>query len=474
MSNTILNIDPTIFREYDIRGEVDKQLTPAFAELLGFALGQIVREGGGKLVVVGRDHRPSGVGLSNAMIKGLNAAGCDVGDIGITPTPVGYWTAITKNADAGVQITGSHNPPQYNGFKMTLKGGAFYGAEIQALRVRLDELAEQPQKTSADTINGKVHQWNVLADYLDDVEGRSKKAARPLKVVIDAGNGTGGMSALPLYERLGYTVIPLFCDPDGSFPNHHPDPTVEENLIDLRKAVAAHNADIGIAFDGDADRIGVIDRDGSVVWGDRLMIVLARAVLKEVPGAAIIGEVKCSKAMYDAIHEAGGKAVMWKAGHSLIKTKMKELDSPLAGEMSGHIFFKHRYYGFDDAAYAGARLLEILGESGAASIADLLKDVPEYVSTPEIRVDCPEEKKFALVDAVRSEFQKEAAGTSDIVNIVDVDGVRVEWADGWGLVRASNTQPILVLRFEADTESRAQEIESLFNARIEQARRVLL
>jgi phosphomannomutase/phosphoglucomutase len=304
----------------------------------------------------------------------------------------------------------------------------------------------------------------VVEAYLDELVENLSPVGRKLKIVVDAGNGVGGITAIPLFERMGCEVIPLYCELDGTFPNHHADPTVEENLADLKRSVLGHGADLGLAFDGDADRIGVVDRNAEVIWGDKLMILLSRALLKEEPGAVIIGEVKCSKTLYDDIAAHGGKPIMWITGHSLIKAKMKEEKAALAGEMSGHIFYKHRYYGFDDAAYAGGRLLEIMGAT-EASVSELLADVPKTVSTPELRMDCPENIKFNLVKRVIESFKKRAE--SEPFSVIDIDGARVEWEDGWGLVRCSNTQPILVLRFEAQDEVRLKEIRQVVEAEIE-------
>lgn len=441
-----------IFREYDIRGIVGTHLTAAFAEHLGRAVGTWVKRGKGRTLVVGQDCRTHGSELVNALAKGAASTGCDVVGIGVVPTPVGYWAIQHLKADGGVQVTGSHNPPEYNGFKMTLLGKSLHGSDIQSLRQMI-------AKSDYEQGQGQIRQQEIVNAYIRELGQNLRPAQAPFKVVIDAGNGCGGITAVELYQQLGYEVVPTFCEPDGTFPNHHPDPTVEKNLEALKANVRKHQADIGIAFDGDADRIGVVDKDGTVIWGDRLMIVLSRALLQEVPGAAIIGEVKCSKTLYDDIRAKGGQGIMWRTGHSLIKSKMKELGAQLAGEMSGHIFYKHRFYGFDDAVYAGGRLLEILSTK-KSSISELLKDVPATVSTPELRRDCPEAMKVKLVKKATEYFQQGSARGG--YRVVDIDGARVEWSDGWGLVRCSNTQPILVLRFEAQTEKRLTEIRELF------------
>jgi phosphomannomutase / phosphoglucomutase len=347
-----MKVPSEVFREYDVRGLVGEQLTPELARLLGKAVGTVVRRAGKSRVVVGRDHRASGPELAQGLMDGLTSTGCNAIAIGVCPTPVGYWAIEHLKADGGgVQITGSHNPPEYNGFKMTLLGRALHGEEIQGLKKLIE-------KDDFETGAGSVSEERVLDAYIAELAKTLRPAERRLKIVVDAGNGTGGMTGVPLYQKLGYEVIPLFCEPDSRFPHHHPDPTVEKNLADLRREVTARGADLGIAFDGDADRIGVIDEKGGILWGDRLLILLARSVLRDVPGGTIIGEVKCSKTLYDDVAKHGGKPLMWKAGHSLIKSKMKETNAPLAGEMSGHVFFKHRYYGFDDAEafLAGARL----------------------------------------------------------------------------------------------------------------------
>jgi len=458
-----------IFREYDVRGVFGTDLSANVARLLGRAVGTTVRRGAARdqpVVVVGRDCRASGVELSGALSEGIASCGVKVLDIGVVPTPVQYWAIERFGADGGVCVTGSHNPPEYNGFKLTLLGRSLYGEHIQALRRLID--AGDFATASAPAA---IEQREVIADYLDDLGGSLQKPSRKLKIVVDCGNGTAGLTTVPLYEALGCDVVPLFCEPDSTFPNHHPDPSQEENLVDLRKAVASEGADIGLAFDGDGDRVGVIDRNGDIIWGDKLMILLSRALLQESPGATIIGEVKCSKTFFDDVAANGGKPLMWKAGHSLIKAKMKETGALLAGEMSGHIFYKHRYYGFDDATYAGGRLLEVLG-SETKPLDELLADVPETFSTPELRVDCPESIKFELVDRVTESLKKKADIVGDF-RVIDTDGARAEWNDGWGLVRCSNTQPLLVLRFEAQNEARLAEIRAYVEHEVGEQRRTL-
>lgn len=443
-------VHPHIFREYDIRGLVDEDLHEESVSLIARGLAAMLGQGKGR-VVLGRDCRTSSTCFRDVFVEALTSCGVDVVDVGVGPTPLVYYGAQVLDDVGGlVMITGSHNPPEYNGFKIGVGKTTMYGAEIQRLR-HLIEAGDFPKG------RGEVLHEDLLERYLEDVASRLRLGSRRPKVVIDAGNGVGGILAAPLLERLGIPMEGMYLEPDGSFPNHHPDPTVEENLRDLRERVLATGADVGIAFDGDADRLGVIDDRGNVLWGDRLTILYARAVLREEPGAAVVGEVKCSQSMYDEIERLGGKPVMWKAGHSLIKAKMKETDAALAGEMSGHVFFRNRWYGFDDAIYAAARLLEILSHEGDP-LSRLLDDVPPTHSSPEIRRDAgTEERKFALVQAATEHFRREGH------RVIDVDGARVVFPDGaWGLVRASNTQPILVLRFEAGSEERLREVEGLF------------
>ncbi len=456
-----MKIAQEIFREYDIRGIYGRDLTADVARALGKSVGTHIRNAGKSRVVVGRDNREHGKILEDAFAEGLASTGCTALLIGVTPTPVNYWAIKHLEADGGVQITGSHNPPEYNGFKLTLLGKSLYGDQIQALRQTIEKDA---------FVNGKggSQQAPVLDAYVADCVKLLKKPAKKLKVVLDGGNGVGGITAMPVLTELGYDIVPLFIEPDSNYPNHHPDPTVEKNLADLKKKVAETKADIGIAFDGDADRIGVVDADGTAIWGDRLMILLSRAVLAEAPGAAIIGEVKCSKTLYDDIAKHGGKPIMWRTGHSLIKEKMKESGAELAGEMSGHIFFKHRYYGFDDACYTAGRLLEILA-GGSGSVGERLKDVPMMHATPELRMDVTEATKFPIVKKVTEAFKARKDGSK----VIDIDGARVEWNDGWGLVRASNTTPILVMRFEAQSAARAQELQALFETEIARVRKEL-
>jgi len=446
-----------IFREYDIRGLVDKDLTLDVVEKLGLGLGTVIRRKGGTSVVVGRDCRESSTRFRDALCQGLTATGLDVLDIGVVPTPLTYFAANTLPVDGLAMITGSHNPPEYNGFKTGAGKTTFHGAEIQALR-KLIEAGDFVRAARP----GTVKPFDIVTPYNHFVRQTVKVGRTGMKVVVDAGNGTGGEVAVPLLRAMGFDVVPLFCEMDARFPNHHPDPTVLENLQDLIRAVKEHKAEVGIAYDGDSDRIGVVDDQGNVLWGDQLMILFSRYVLKEAPGAAIVGEVKCSYTLYDDIRAKGGKAVMWKAGHSLIKAKMKETGAVVGGEMSGHMFFADRFLGYDDAIYAAARLLEILARS-SGGILDLLDGLPAAFATPEIRVDCPDTLKFAVAGRVRDMLARDWP-------INDVDGVRADFGDGWGLVRASNTQPALVLRFEASSEARRDELRRLVEGVLATAR----
>jgi phosphomannomutase/phosphoglucomutase len=415
----------------------ERDFDARFARRLGQAFGTLVAERGAELVAVGRDCRLTSEPYAAALGDGLRAAGVDVVDVGMCPTPLLYFAIFHWQLGGGVQVTGSHNPPDYNGFKLCLGTEALHGDRIQALRRRMET---GPLRTGA----GRLESRPVIGAYQEHVARSLGSLGRPVAVVVDAGNGAGGPVAPALYERLGAQVTALFCDPDGRFPNHHPDPTVVENMQHLIARVRETGAELGIAFDGDADRIGVVDADGRIIWGDELLVLYARDVLSRNPGAIVVSEVKCSQRLYDDVERHGGRAIMWKAGHSLLKAKMKETGALLGGEMSGHVFFGERWFGFDDGIYAGARLLDILGRSGK-TVRELLADLPPAATTPEIRIDCPDELKFRVADRVRDAFR--AAGH----DLIDLDGVRVRFPHGWGLLRASNTQPALVMRFEADT-----------------------
>lgn len=426
-------LKPTIFREYDIRGVAETEFQSADVEYLGRAIGAYLQRHSGNNLTLGTDTRLSSERLANALTRGLLATGCDVTDVGVVSTPLLYYSVFHLQATGAVMITGSHNPPEYNGFKVVSGTTTIHGAEIQEIRKIIetgDYLAGQGTRKTAD----------VITPYVDEVASQFHWARR-LKVVLDAGNGTAGPTMHRLLERLNCEAIELFFDMDGTFPNHHPDPTVPANLKDLIGAVKQHGAELGIAFDGDADRIGAIDENGNVLWGDQLLLIYGREILQRKPGATFIGEVKCSQVMYDELRRLGGNPIMYRTGHSLIKAKMKEVHAELAGEMSGHMFFADRYYGYDDALYAACRLIEIVAKSGQPLSAQL-SGVPVMVSTPEIRVDCSDEAKFEVVKRVADHFRK-------VHQVVDIDGVRVLFPQGWGLVRASNTQPVLVLRFEA-------------------------
>jgi phosphomannomutase/phosphoglucomutase len=441
-----MSIHPGIFRQYDIRGIVDRDLTTESATAIGKAYATLLRDRGIQgTVSVGRDNRPSGGMLRDALVEGLTSAGANVVDIGVVPTPLLYWSLHHLPVVGGIQITGSHNPPEYNGFKLCVGHDSLHGDGIIALRQLIEggDLA---------TGSGSVRSERVIDRYVDDIVTRTGPLKRRLKVVIDCGNGVGAVVSRDLFERLGVDASYIFCESDGTFPNHHPDPTVVENLHDIIREVKAKRADLGIAFDGDADRIGVVDDRGEIIWGDHILILYARDVLARTgEGQPIIFDVKCSQALPHAIEAAGGTAVMWKTGHSLIKERMKQMRAPLAGEMSGHMFFAEGFYGHDDALYGAARLLRIVAASGK-SVQEMLGDVPKFVSTPELRVDCPDELKFDIVDRAVKHFRA-------LYDVIDVDGVRVLFGDGWGLIRASNTQPVLVTRYEALTRDRLDAIQ---------------
>jgi phosphomannomutase / phosphoglucomutase len=453
-------MDTNIFREYDIRGIVGTQLTDENVVILGRAIGTFCREHGAKRIAIGYDARESSPRFYEILTAGLTVSGCDVVNIGRVPTPVLYHTVFTREVDGGVMITGSHNPPDHNGFKICLGRDALFGSQIQELRDIALSLTQPSGSECTSPHVSKGGSLSVMEEYCRDIVSRVTMGTRKIKAVIDAGNGMGSVTAVPVYRELGVELIELFTEPDSSFPNHHPDPTVEENLTDLIEAVRENGADVGIAFDGDGDRIGVVDETGRVIWGDELMVLFSRALLKERPGSTIIAEVKCSQTLFDDIAAHGGKAIMWKAGHSLIKAKMKETNAALAGEMSGHIFFADRFYGFDDATYAGARLIEILSKA-ARPLSALLADIPKTFSTPEIRVDCPDDRKFGLVKSIAEYFSHDH-------EVITIDGARIVFDHGWGLVRASNTQAILVLRFEADSQTALNEIRNTVEAKLEE------
>lgn len=444
-------MNPNIFREYDIRGIVGLQLTTDTVATLAHAIGTFFHQNGARRIAIGYDARVSSPLFCELLTVGFNASGCDVVLIGMVPTPVLYHTAFTRNVDGGVMITGSHNPPDHNGFKICLGKSTLFGSQIQEIK----EIALAGNFAEG---SGAVEQIEVLDEYCRDIVSRISLGPRKLKAVVDAGNGMGGVTGVPVYSKLGIELVELFTEPDSSFPNHHPDPTVTENLADTINAVRETGADIGIAFDGDGDRIGIVDENGRIIWGDELMVLLSRSILETNPGATIIAEVKCSQTLFDDIAAHGGTAIMWKAGHSIIKAKMKETNAALAGEMSGHIFFADRFYGFDDATYAGARVLEILSNTDKP-LSALLADLPKTSSTPELRVDCSDETKFDVVARVAEYFARDT-------QVITIDGARILFENGWGLVRASNTQAILVLRFEADSDEHLSEIRKVVEDKV--------
>jgi phosphomannomutase/phosphoglucomutase len=436
-----LDVPSFIFRQYDIRGVVDQELTAPIAHAIGRAVTTIARAriGGDPRLAVGRDNRPSGEILARAVRDGVAQTGGTAVDVGVLPTPALYLALHELQVDGGVQVTGSHNPPEFNGFKMVAAGETLHGDDIQEIRRIIEEDA-------ADGGTGGLEaDDSMLSRYVEAIVSRNAPIARPVKVVVDCGNGSASLAAEQVLSRLGADAIPLFCESDGTFPNHHPDPTVPEYLVDLQEAVRRTGAELGIAFDGDGDRIGAVDENGAIVYGDQLLVLYGRDLAERVgTGHAVIFDVKCSDVLGGALRAVGLEPVIWKTGHSLIKAKMKELAAPLAGEMSGHMFFGGDYYGFDDALFAAARLLSIVARGGGP-LSTLLADLPQTHTTPELRVDCPEERKFAVVQAAARHF-------GERYEALTLDGVRISFPEGWGLLRASNTQPVLVMRFEAATE----------------------
>ena len=440
-----MTLSREIFRQYDVRGIVGRDLTASTAYTLGRGYAAyLANRGASGPVAIGRDNRPSGDELRDALVRGLTESGLDVIDIGQVPTPLLYWSLNHLAVVGGIQVTGSHNPPEYNGFKLSLGTASIHGEEIQEI-YRLAVAGKFP------TGKGSVRTREIIDAYVDDIVARTGPLQRRLKVVVDCGNGVGALVAPKLFDRLDVEWTGLFCESDGTFPNHHPDPTVVNNLQDLIRAVRSSGADLGVGFDGDADRIGVVDGDGTIVWGDHVLILYARDALERTgAGQPIVFDVKCSQALPDEIAKAGGVPVMWKTGHSLMKDKMHELHAPVGGEMSGHMFFSEGFYGHDDALYGAARLIRIVAASGT-SLAGMLAGVPKFVSTPELRVDVDESRKFQIVEDAIGHFRKTH-------EVIDVDGARVLFGDGWGLIRASNTQPILVTRYEARTAQRLAAI----------------
>ena len=435
-----MSISDHIFRQYDIRGLVATELTPEVSEGVGRAYGTMARERLGSLprIAVGCDNRPSSPDLVAGLIRGLTGSGADVVDVGTVPTPTLYWAERTLSTDGGIQITGSHNPSEWNGIKMTLQGASVYGEAIQDLKRRI-----VGGEDGAGDGGGSAEQVDILDRYIDDLAGRFDLTG-PVKVVLDCGNGTGSLVGVALLQQIGAQVVPLYCDSDGTFPNHHPDPTVDEYLVDLIDTVRREGADLGIGFDGDADRIGAVDEQGQIVRGDILLLLLGLDVLrKRGPGQKLIFDVKCSQVLPDEFAKAGGEPIMWKTGHSLIKEKMRETGALVAGELSGHICLADDYLGFDDAPYDACRLVDLIARS-ERSFSEMVSDFPVYVSTPELRIEVTEESKFGLMRAAQEHFKKTR-------EVIDVDGARILFDDGWGLLRASNTQPVIVARYEART-----------------------
>jgi len=443
-------VPPSIFRAYDIRGVVGRTLTADIAHRIGLGIGTEARDRGEQTLIIGRDGRDSSPELAGALVEGLRESGRDVVDIGLVPTPLLYFATHWLQANSGVMVTGSHNGPEYNGVKLIIGGQTLFGDALQAIYRRI---------VAGDFTRGKggLSSADVRADYIARVTGDISPVANGagLKVVIDCGNGVAGDVAPQLFRALGHRVEEMYCDVDGAFPNHHPDPSQPENMEALVTRVKQQRADIGLAFDGDGDRLGVVDSAGHIIWPDRQLMVLAKDVLSRNRGASIIYDVKCSRHLKTVVESNGGVALMWKTGHSLIKSKMEEMQAPLAGELSGHIFFKERWYGFDDAIYAGARLLEIVIRSGMSS-QDLFAEMPEGVSTPELRVKLPEDSHQTYMQKLKDNVSFPDA------QVINTDGVRVEFQDGWGLVRASNTSPVLTLRFEADNQTALERVQERF------------
>jgi phosphomannomutase / phosphoglucomutase len=443
------HIKQSIFRAYDIRGVVETELTPNAVFTIGLAFGSIAQENGQKTVIIGRDARESSPILFHALSSGLIQTGCDVIDIGIVPTPLLYFATNQLDSKTGVMITGSHNPVEYNGLKMVLNGVTISTDAVQSLYHRI-------KSNNFNEGHGKLTRFDdIIADYINTVV-KNVKLEKPLHIVVDAGNGVGGLVAPALYRKLGCKVDELYCDIDGRFPNHHPDPTIPKNLVDLQKMVVERKADIGLAFDGDADRLGVVLNTGEVIWPDRQLMLLAKHVYPRYKGEAFVFDVKCSAELPKVVKKYGGEPLMYRTGHSVLKQKMIDMHAPLSGELSGHIFFKDRWFGFDDGIYVGARLLEILSKEHKTA-AEVFGEFPTTVSTPELKVNVPEDKKTEILEKLKQGFLSKTKG-----KIITIDGLRVEFDNGWGLVRASNTTPCLTLRFEANTEENLEQIKSLF------------
>ncbi|HCY62307.1 MAG TPA: phosphomannomutase/phosphoglucomutase [Oxalobacteraceae bacterium] len=443
----MLKLSQSIFKAYDIRGVIGKTLDAAIARQIGQAFGSAVRAKGEKNVVIGRDGRLSGPELASALAAGLQSAGVDVIDLGVVATPLVYFGTQVLDARSGIMVTGSHNPPDYNGFKMVLGGDAIYGEAIQALY----QTIVKGEFASGD---GSYRQHDLRDAYLQRIVG-DVKLARPMKIAVDCGNGVAGAFAGDLYRAMGCEVTELFCEVDGNFPNHHPDPAHPENLQDLIRCLQQGDAEIGLAFDGDGDRLGVVTKDGQIIYPDRQLMLFAEEVLSRNPGQQILYDVKCTRHLAPWITQRGGQPLMWKTGHSLVKAKMRETGAPLGGEMSGHIFFKDRWYGFDDGLYAGARLLELLSRVKDASA--ILNALPQSASTPELQLQLQEGENFALIGKLQGEARFPGAD-----QIITIDGLRVEYPDGFGLARSSNTTPVIVMRFEAESQEALQRIQNEF------------
>ena len=464
-----------IFREYDIRGIADHDLVDPVIELLGSAFAEYLRPSGVTTVTIGYDARLSSPRLRDALGRGLTESGLDVVDIGLCPTPALYFSLYHLKPGAGIMITGSHNPAEFNGFKLCVGKDTIYGAEIQKLSGIMGSLRDSGGGSQGKEGKGAIQKHPIIPDYMGYLKDLFHEYRNvPLKVVLDSGNGTAGLAAPGIIRAMGCEVIELYSEPDGRFPNHHPDPTIPKNLEALISTVKKEHADFGVAFDGDSDRIGVVDEQGTVLWGDQLMVLFSRDILRDRPGETFVSEVKCSQTMYDDIREHGGNAIMWKTGHSLIKAKMKETGAALAGEMSGHIFFGDRYFGYDDAIYAACRVVELLKKirhqkKRKEPLSALIADLPETFNTPEIRFDCPDALKFKVVDQVRHIYAAPEKISLLVREVITVDGIRAVFEKGWGLIRASNTQPVLVMRFEAVDQASLQAIRTLMEEQVRTA-----
>ncbi len=465
-------INEKIFREYDIRGIVGKDLDAEIAISIGKSFGSYIQINDplARSVSIGRDVRLSSKALSDGLIEGITSTGIDVYDIGECPTPLQYFSLYQLDVSGGIMVTGSHNPPEYNGFKISNGKGTIFGEDIQKLRTIInDKKFKVPKK------KGEIFNFDILKKYKEYMVGEfsylENKKYKQIKIVVDAGNGTAGLIVPEILEQIGCEVIPLYCEPDGTFPHHHPDPTVVENIQDLIRLTKESDADFGVGYDGDSDRIGIVNKNGDIIWGDQLMIILSRAVLKNNPGAKIIGDVKCSQSMFNDIRKNGGLPIMWKTGHSLIKDKMKQENALIAGEFSGHIFIGDRYYGYDDAIYTTLRLIEIMKLSGK-SIDELLSDIPKMHFTPEIRIECPDEDKKTVVEKIAKNIGLYKSRTDlpvKILSLNNIDGVRVEFENGWGLIRTSNTQPVIVMRVEADDDKKLADYRSFLESELKEA-----